>query len=211
MVLRVTRVGDGVAGATVSVRRATARDARRLTRLVRGSRAYEGPYAAMIAGYRVGPDYIETHRVFVAVVTGAVATGAVTTGAVTTGQAAGNAEDDAARTDERLLGFYALVLDPPELDLMFVADAAQGLGIGRRLVEHMTDEARGAGLDAVRVVSHPPAEGFYRSVGARRTGTVAANPPAVMWDRPELEIPIPVVAVAVAVTDRGGSGGAPLS
>ncbi|MEU0278550.1 GNAT family N-acetyltransferase [Streptomyces sp. NPDC006195] len=206
MVSRVTRVGDGVAGATVSVRRATARDARRLTRLVRGSRAYEGPYAPMIAGYRVGPDYIETHRVFVA-----VATGAVTTGAVTTGQAAGNAEADAARTDERLLGFYALVLDPPELDLMFVADAAQGLGIGRRLVEHMADEARGAGLDAVRVVSHPPAEGFYRSVGARRTGTVAANPPAVMWDRPELEIPIPVVAVAVAVTDRGGSGGAPLS
>ncbi|MFD6338737.1 GNAT family N-acetyltransferase [Streptomyces sp. NPDC060131] len=201
MVSRVTRVGDGVAGATVSVRRATARDARRLTRLVRGSRAYEGPYAPMIAGYRVGPDYIETHRVFVA----------VATGAVTTGQAAGNAEADAARTDERLLGFYALVLDPPELDLMFVADAAQGLGIGRRLVEHMTDEARGAGLDAVRVVSHPPAEGFYRSVGARRTGTVAANPPAVMWDRPELEIPIPVVAVAVAVTDRGGSGGAPLS
>ncbi|MGW6237542.1 GNAT family N-acetyltransferase [Streptomyces sp. NPDC055094] len=211
MVSRVTRVGDGVAGATVSVRRATARDARRLTRLVRGSRAYEGPYAPMIAGYRVGPDYIETHRVFVAVATGAVATGAVATGAVATGQAAGNAEADAARTDERLLGFYALVLDPPELDLMFVADAAQGLGIGRRLVEHMTDEARGAGLDAVRVVSHPPAEGFYRSVGARRIGTVAANPPAVMWDRPELEIPIPVVAVAVAVTDRGGSGGAPLS
>ncbi|MGW6776377.1 GNAT family N-acetyltransferase, partial [Streptomyces sp. NPDC055037] len=149
MVSRVTRVGDGMAGATVSVRRATARDARRLTRLVRGSRAYEGPYAPMIAGYRVGPDYIETHRVFVA----------VATGAVTTGQAAGNAEADAARTDERLLGFYALVLDPPELDLMFVADAAQGLGIGRRLVEHMTDEARGAGLDAVRVVSHPPAEG----------------------------------------------------
>ncbi|RYJ30085.1 acetyltransferase [Streptomyces sp. L-9-10] len=194
-------MGDGVAGATVSIRRATARDARRLTRLVRGSRAYEGPYAPMIAGYRVGPDYIETHRVFVAVATGAVATG----------QAAGNAEADAdaARTDERLLGFYALVLDPPELDLMFVADVAQGLGIGRRLVEHMTDEARGAGLDAVRVVSHPPAEGFYRSVGARRTGTVAANPPAVMWDRPELEIPIPAVGVAVA--DRRGSGGALLS
>lgn len=88
---------------------------------------------------------------------------------------------------------------------MFVTDAAQGLGIGRRLVEHMTDEARGAGLDAVRVVSHPPAEGFYRSVGARRTGTVAANPPAVMWDRPELVIPVPAGAA------RTGRSGAPLS
>ncbi|MFE4367637.1 GNAT family N-acetyltransferase [Streptomyces sp. NPDC056835] len=187
MVPRVTCVGEGTAGTTVSIRRATARDARRLTRLVRVSRAYEGPYAPMIAGYRVGPDYIETHRVFLAVATGG------------TGGAA-----DAVRADERLLGFYALVLDPPELDLMFVADAAQGLGIGRRLVEHMTDEARGAGLDAVRVVSHPPAEGFYRSVGARRTGTVAANPPAVMWDRPELVISVPADA------DRTGGSGAPL-
>ncbi len=193
-----SRVGEGSAGTTVSIRRATARDARRLTRLVRGSRAYEGPYAPMIAGYRVGPDYIETHRVFLAVATGGAggAADAVSTDAV---------RADAVRADERLLGFYALVLDPPELDLMFVADAAQGLGIGRRLVEHMTDEARGAGLDAVRVVSHPPAEGFYRSVGARRTGTVAANPPAVMWDRPELVIPVPAGAA------RTGRSGAPLS
>jgi GNAT superfamily N-acetyltransferase len=143
------------------IRRATARDAKRLTRLVHNSRAYEGPYAPMIAGYRVGPDYIETHRVFLA-----------------------------ADEDERLLGFYALILSPPELDLMFVADSAQGLGIGRLLVEHMIGEARGAGLSAVRVVSHPPAEGFYLSVGAQRIGTVRANPPAVMWDRPELVIPI---------------------
>ncbi|MEV8394477.1 MULTISPECIES: GNAT family N-acetyltransferase [unclassified Streptomyces] len=190
MVSRVTRVGEGAAGTTVSIRRATARDARRLTRLVRVSRAYEGPYAPMVAGYRVGPDYIETHRVFLAVATEG-------------GEARGAAE--AVRTDERLLGFYALVLDPPELDLMFVADAAQGLGIGRQLVEHMTDEARGAGLDAVRVVSHPPAEGFYRSVGARRTGTVVANPPAVMWDRPELLLSVPAGA------DRTGRSGVPLS
>jgi GNAT superfamily N-acetyltransferase len=143
------------------IRRATARDAKRLTRMVRGSRAYEGRYASMVAGYRVGPDYTETHEVFLA-----------------------------AGQDGRLLGFYALVLSPPELDLMFVADGVQGLGIGRLLVEHMITRARAAGLDAVRVVSHPPAEGFYRSVGALRTGTVAACPPVVAWDRPELVIPI---------------------
>ncbi|MEV0774217.1 GNAT family N-acetyltransferase [Streptomyces sp. NPDC050433] len=143
----------------VTVRRATARDARRLTRLVQASGAYEGPYAPMVAGYRVGPDYIETHRVFLA-----------------------------AGPDGRVLGFYALLLAPPELDLLFVADAAQGLGVGRRLIDHMKGEARGAGAGAVRVVSHPPAEGFYLGVGAERVGTVAANPPAVMWDRPELVI-----------------------
>ncbi|MGC2998548.1 GNAT family N-acetyltransferase [Streptomyces sp. G35A] len=150
---------------SIIVRRAVARDAKRLTRLVRGSRAYEGPYAAMVAGYRVGPDYIEAHRVFVAVDT-----------------------DDPAG---RVLGFYSLVLAPPELDLLFVADGSQRRGVGRLLVEHMKSQARAAGLDRVRVVSHPPAEGFYRSVGALPRGTVPANPPAVAWDRPELEFPIP--------------------
>ncbi|GGW65579.1 N-acetyltransferase [Streptomyces griseoloalbus] len=153
-----------VRGKTV-IRRAVARDAKRLTRLVRGSRAYEGQYAAMVADYRVGPDYIETHRVFVAV----------------------DADDSAGR----VLGFYSLVLAPPELDLLFVEDGAQGRGIGRLLVEHMKAEARAAGLDRVRVVSHPPAEGFYRGVGALLTGTASANPPAVAWDRPELEFLIP--------------------
>ncbi|MGY0022010.1 GNAT family N-acetyltransferase [Streptomyces sp. cg35] len=159
MTPRITRPGGDPA---VTVRRATARDAKRLTRLVRGSRAYEGPYAAMVADYRVGPDYIEAHRVFVA----------------------------AGRADERVLGFYSLVLAPPELDLMFVADDAQGLGVGRLLVAHMRDEARAAGLDHVRVVSHPPAEGFYRTMGALRTGTAPARPPVVAWDRPELVFPI---------------------
>ncbi|MGW7265208.1 GNAT family N-acetyltransferase [Streptomyces sp. NPDC054842] len=150
-------------GAT-AIRRAVARDAKRLTKLVRGSRAYQGQYAAMVADYRVGPDYIEAHRVFVAVAT-----------------------DDPAGP---VLGFYSLVLVPPELDLLFVADGTQGRGIGRLLVEHMKAEARAAGLDRVHVVSHPPAEGFYRTVGALHTGTASANPPAVAWDRPELEFRI---------------------
>ncbi|WP_434098828.1 GNAT family N-acetyltransferase [Streptomyces xantholiticus] len=144
-----------------AIRRATGQDAKRLTRMVRGSGAYQGHYAPMVAGYRVGPDYIETHEVFVA-----------------------------ADEGGRVLGFYSLVLSPPELDLMFVADDAQGQGIGRLLIDHMTGRARAARLDAVRVVAHPPAEGFYLSVGARRTGTVEARPPAVMWDRPELLLPV---------------------
>jgi len=117
----------------------------------------------MVTGYRVGPDYIEAHRVFVA----------------TDGH------------EGPVLGFYALVLAPPELDLLFVADRAQGRGIGRLLVAHMRSEARAAGLDRVRVVSHPPAEDFYRALGAVRVGTASATPPAVVWDRPELMFRIP--------------------
>ncbi|MES9525833.1 GNAT family N-acetyltransferase [Streptomyces capoamus] len=145
----------------VTIRRAVARDARRLTRIVRGSGAYAGKFASAVEGYRVGPDYLEAHRAFVAV------------------------GDDGQ--GDRVLGFYSLVLDPPELDLLFVADEAQGRGIGRLLVAHMRSEARAAGLDRVKVVSHVPAEDFYHRTGAVRTGTAPANPPAVPWDRPEFE------------------------
>jgi GNAT superfamily N-acetyltransferase len=139
-----------------TLRRATADDSRRLTQLVRKSAAYRGDYAAMVDGYVVGGTYIEHHPVFVAV-------------------------DER----ERVLGFYALLLDEAELDLAFVADDAQGRGIGRLLMEHMIGQARAAGLTSIRVVAHPPAEDFYLRTGARRTGTVE---PAgrIYWARPEL-------------------------
>ncbi|WP_419997962.1 GNAT family N-acetyltransferase [Streptomyces boninensis] len=140
----------------ITIRRAQPKDARRLTALMHASSAYEGRYASIIEGYRVSAQYILRHEVYV------------------------------AADDTRVLGFYALVLDPPELDLLFVADAAQGLGIGRRLLAHAREQARAAGLEGLRIVAHPPAGDFYLSQGARRTGTVLARPPAVQWDRPEL-------------------------
>ncbi|MFI8516868.1 GNAT family N-acetyltransferase [Streptomyces sp. NPDC085481] len=144
----------------ITIRRATADDSPRLTRLVRKSGAYRGDYAAMVDGYQVGGPYIEHHPVHVAV----------------------DAQD-------RVLGFYALLVDEAELDLAFVADDAQGLGIGRMLIEHMLGEGRAAGLDSIRVVAHPPAEEFYLRTGARRTGTVR---PAgqIHWARPELRYDI---------------------
>ncbi|MER5476041.1 GNAT family N-acetyltransferase [Streptomyces sp. NPDC002734] len=141
----------------MTIRRAVAQDAERLTSLVRESGAYRGKYASIIEGYRVTADYVARHRVHVAV-----------------------------GTTGRLVGFYALVLEPPELDLAFVEDDAQGTGVGRLLVEHMLGEAREAGLTEVRVVAHPPAEAFYRRLGATRVGTIAPSPPKVTWERPEL-------------------------
>ncbi|MFI8964924.1 GNAT family N-acetyltransferase [Streptomyces sp. NPDC053493] len=139
-----------------TLRRATADDSKRLTRLVRTSSAYAGEYASMVDGYQVGGSYIEHHPVHVAVDAGG-----------------------------RVLGFYALLLDEAELDLAFVADDAQGLGIGRLLIAHMLEEGRAAGLDSIRVVAHPPAEEFYVRTGARRTGTVQPTG-RIHWARPEL-------------------------
>ncbi|MGI5337784.1 GNAT family N-acetyltransferase [Streptomyces sp. CA-181903] len=146
--------------------------------MVRSSRAYDGMYAPMVEGYTVGRDYLAAHSVFVAVV------------------------DGPSADSGRRLGFYALLLDPPELDLMFVADSAQGLGVGRALVAHMKERARAAGLGWVRVVSHPPAEGFYLAMGAVRTGTLPVVPSRIMWERPELVFPLGLSeAEAVAMAE----------
>ncbi|WIX84596.1 GNAT family N-acetyltransferase [Amycolatopsis sp. DG1A-15b] len=108
--------------------------------------------------------------------------------AISPGYIEGNPTFTATR-DGEILGFYALL--EAELDLVFVADQAQGLGIGARLIEHMLAEARSRGLDSVRVVSHPPALPFYVRMGARRTGTIPAKPPKIRWDRPELRFDVP--------------------
>ena len=139
------------------IERAAAADSDRLTALVRSSGAYRGRYASIVDHYRVEPEYIERHQVHIAV----DATGG-------------------------LLGFYALILDPGELDLAFVADDAQGTGIGRQLIEHMIVRAKAFGLRHVKVVSHPPSASFYRHLGAERVGTVPPSPPEVGWERPEL-------------------------
>ena len=94
-----------------------------------------------------------------------------------------------AMSGEELLGFYALT--GAELDLLFVADAAQGRGVGRRLVDHLRGEAQTRGLDSVRVVAHPPALEFYLRMGARRTGTIPPRPPKIRWERPELRFDVP--------------------
>lgn len=141
----------------VTIRRACDDDARQLTELCHSSSSYQGGYAHAIATVELTPGYIAEHLVFVAV------------------DRTGN-----------LLGFYSLIREPPELDMLFVADAAQRRGVGHTLVRHMIEQARHAGISAVRVVSHPPAEPFYRRMGARRTGTVPARPPTTTWERPEL-------------------------
>lgn len=145
----------------VTIRRASPQDAERLTALCHASRAYQGVYAAAIAQVQVTPGYIAQHLVFVA-----------------------------ADREGHPLAFYSLIRDPSELDMMFVADEVQGLGIGRLLMDHMSEQARAIGLPGVRVVSHPPAEGFYRRAGAQRIGTVPANPPKTTWERPELWLKI---------------------
>lgn len=139
----------------VTLRRAQPNDAPALTALIHASSAYAGEYRPMIARYAVTPGQLEQDFAVLAERAGAV------------------------------VGFYSLILDEPELDLMFVADSEQGTGLGRALFEHMMAEARGMGMTEIKIISNPPARGFYERMGAR---LVAMSPPVkhVTWERPIL-------------------------
>ncbi|MFC4086493.1 GNAT family N-acetyltransferase [Amycolatopsis samaneae] len=141
---------------TIRIDRAAPEQAAVLTTLMHASSAYRGEYASILDGYAVTADYVRAHPVFVA-----------------------------TKTD-RVIGFAALLVDEPELDLLFVADDTQSLGVGARLVTHLLGHASGLGITRVRVVSHPPALAFYERMGARRVGTRPPVPPKITWERPEL-------------------------
>lgn len=62
-----------------------------------------------------------------------------------------------------------------ELDAMFVAPGATGLGIGRRLFEATLERARRRGARTLLIQSDPQAEGFYLRMGCRRIGERASD------------------------------------
>ena len=140
----------------IAVRRASAADLDALNTLIQGSSAYSGAYRAMLDGYRITPEQCARDAIYL------------------------------AERDGTVFGFYSLIIAQPELDLMFISDAAQGLGLGRLLFDHMRDTARAQGIETIKIVSHPPSEGFYLRMGAVRTGT---RPPGARtnWAQPILE------------------------
>jgi GNAT superfamily N-acetyltransferase len=149
-----------------TIRRASACDAEALTDLIHCSSAYRGEYARILENYAVTADQIERDLMF------------------------------AAEADGVLLGFYSLTLTgEPELDLLFVADSMRGTGLGRSLFEHMRAEAARRGIERIRIVSHPPATGFYEAMGAVRVGT---SPPSgkASWSRPILSLRVGTSQIA---------------
>lgn len=144
--------------ASVVIRAAQPYDLDAINTLMHISSAYRGNYYRIIENYFVTIDYLARNEVFIAV------------------------------RGDTLLGFYGLIVDgEPDLDLMFVADAAQGLGVGRVLFDHMKQIACEHGIASVQIGSHPPAVGFYERMGAVRVG-VCAPLPNVSWERPLLRL-----------------------
>lgn len=83
-----------------------------------------------------------------------------------------------AEGEDGLAGFAAAVPRPDggeELDALFVEPHLWKRGIGRRLVDHIADVARGRAATFLHVIGNPHAEGFYVSCGFHVTGTIATR------------------------------------
>lgn len=123
-------------------------------------RAYQGAYGVILENYALADTQLHRDHIFLA-------------------EEGGN-----------ILGFYSLIVTgEPELDLMFVADAAQGTRLGKILFDHMRETARANRVASVLIVSHPPSVGFYDRMGAVREGM---KPPSgrATWERPILRLAI---------------------
>ena len=70
------------------------------------------------------------------------------------------------------VGFYALVGNGSVLELehLWVVPGFIGRGTGRALFEHAVERAASLGARTLRIQADPNAEGFYRRMGAERTG-----------------------------------------
>lgn len=96
--------------------------------------------------------------------------------------------DDLTVTDDRLgsvwvaersgtiLGFVLLDRGDmtAEVDMLFVEPTSIGSGVGRLLLLHAVDIARGWGCRALELDADPHAEAFYTRYGARRIGETAS-------------------------------------
>lgn len=146
------------------IRRALADEAAALTEIAHAAKRHWGYPEAWIARWRealtVTPAYIRDHPVFVA------------------------AEDGIPR------GFYALSVQGTDaiLDHLWVTPERMGRGIGRDLFRHAVGTARASGAARLEIDSDPHAEEFYRWMGARRIGEVAADVDGVRRVLPRLEL-----------------------
>ncbi len=77
-----------------------------------------------------------------------------------------------------VVGFYSLkqVAEGLELDFLYLLPNHMGQGVGSALLRHAMELAREMGVQSLRIVSDPNAEGFYRKHGARRIGMMPSKP-----------------------------------
>ena len=82
-----------------------------------------------------------------------------------------------AEAEGRVVAVASLEGEPPEGELgsLFVDPGMIGKGVGRRLLAHMLDMARGVGIHTLVLDADPNAEPFYEAMGFVRAGVVPSG------------------------------------
>lgn len=90
----------------------------------------------------------------------------------------------------RIVAYYGLVGEPPEmsLDKLFVDADRIGTGCGTRLWLHAVSTARDLGAEVLVLASDPNAASFYRAMGAEWTGEEPTSRPG--WSLQMFRFPI---------------------
>ena len=134
---------------TVTIQRATPRQAVRLTQVAHAAKSYWGYPSQWIELWRnqltITPDFVQNNEVYAAI--------------------------DA---DNVVLGFYAIGGEGEKrtLEHLWVQPSSFGAGVGRQLFEHAMERASELGAHVVEIESDPHAEGFYQRMGAETIGEV---------------------------------------
>ena len=137
--------------ASLRIRKALTEDAATLTTIAHDAKRHWGYPEHWIKHWQddltVSPDFVAANQVYV------------------------------AESDNELLGFYALIIrkDKAELDHLWVAPAHIGTGVGKELFLHAMQSAARRNIPEVEILSDPNAEGFYRKMGAYRSGETVSE------------------------------------
>ena len=135
----------------MKIRKATTEDAATLTRIALDAKRHWGYPEHWIKRWQedltITPGYVAANRVYV------------------------------AESENEVLGFYALIMrkEKAELDHIWVRPAHIGTGVGKQLFLHAMQIAAGERVSEVEILSDPNAEGFYRKMGAHRTGEAVSE------------------------------------
>jgi N-acetylglutamate synthase-like GNAT family acetyltransferase len=95
-----------------------------------------------------------------------------------------------AEDEGKVLGFYALVInsDKAELDHLWVDPKHIGTGVGKDLFLHAMQSASKQNVGTVEICADPNAEGFYRKMGAFRTGETISEIDGESRTLPQLNV-----------------------
>ena len=135
----------------MKIRKATTEDAATLTRTALDAKRHWGYPEHWIKRWQedltITPGYVAANRVYV------------------------------AESENEVLGFYALIMrkEKAELDHIWVMPAHIGTGVGKQLFLHAMQIAAGERVSEVEILSDPNAEGFYRKMGAHRSGEAVSE------------------------------------